>query len=62
MVSPVLTMRPQPNNVWTSILFHMSRVVTRVDQLLGKTYNSLGLSSSQDDMEDCSRWIETTEG
>jgi hypothetical protein len=39
----------------------MSRVVTSVDRLLVKTYNSLGLSSSHDDVEVCSR-IETTEG
>jgi len=52
----------RPNNAWASILFHMSRVVTSVDPLLGKTYNSLGLSSSQDDVEFCSRRMETTEG
>jgi len=33
-----------------------------VDSLLGKTYNSLGLSRSQDDVEVCSRRMETTEG
>jgi len=40
----------------------MSRVVTSVDPLLGKTYNSLGLSKSLDDVEVCSRRMETTEG
>jgi hypothetical protein len=40
----------------------MSRVVKNVDPLLGKTYNSLGISSSQDDVEFCSRRTEITEG
>jgi hypothetical protein len=44
MVSPVLTVRPQTKYAWISILFHMIRVVTSVDPLLGKTCNSLGLS------------------
>jgi hypothetical protein len=39
----------------------MIRLVTSVDPLLGKTYNSLGCSSSQDDLEVCSRRLETTE-
>jgi len=39
----------------------MSRVVTSFDPLLGKTYNSLELSSSQDDVEVCSRRMETTD-
>jgi dethiobiotin synthetase len=34
-------------------------VVTGVDTLLGKTYNSLGLSRSQNDVEFCSRKMET---
>jgi len=38
----------------------MSRLVTSVDSLLGKTYNSLGLSRSQYDVEVCSRRMETT--
>jgi len=33
-------------------------VVTSADPLLGKTYNSVGLSSSQDDVEVCSRRIQ----
>jgi len=40
----------------------MIRVVTSVDPLLGKTYNGLGLSSSQDDVEVCSRRLDTKEG
>jgi len=40
----------------------MSRVVTSFDPLLEKTYNSLGLSNSQDDVEVCSRRMETTDG
>jgi hypothetical protein len=40
----------------------MSRVVTSVDPLLGITYDSLRLSSSQDDVEFCSRRMETTDG
>jgi hypothetical protein len=40
----------------------MSRVVTSVDPLLGKTYISKGLSRSQDDAEVCSRRMETAEG
>jgi len=39
----------------------MNRDVTSVDSLLGKTYNSLGLSKSWDDVEVCSRRMETTE-
>jgi len=39
----------------------MSRVVTSVDSLLGKTYTSLGLSKSKDDVEVCSRRMETTD-
>jgi len=61
MVSPVLTVRPESKYACTSILFHMIRVVTSVNPLLGKTYNSLGLSRSQDDEEVCSRRMETTE-
>ena len=49
------------NNTWTSILFHMSSVVTSVDPLLGKTYNSFGLSKSQGDVEVSSRRMETTD-
>jgi dethiobiotin synthetase len=37
----------------------MNRVVTGVDTLFGKTYNSLGLSRSQDDVDACSRRMET---
>jgi hypothetical protein len=37
----------------------MSRVDIGVDTLLGNTYNSLGLSSSQDDVEFCCRRMET---
>jgi len=40
----------------------MSRVVTSVDPFLVKTYNYLELSNSQDDVEVCSRRMETTEG
>jgi len=40
----------------------MNRVVTSVDSLLGKAYNSLGLSRSQDDVDFGSRRMETTEG
>jgi len=41
----------------------MIRVVTSVDPLLGeKKYNSLGLSSSQDDVDVCSRRLETKGG
>jgi hypothetical protein len=40
----------------------MIRVVTSVDPLLGKTYNSLGCSCSQNDVEVSSRRLETTEG
>jgi hypothetical protein len=37
----------------------MSTVVTGVDTLLEETYNSLGLSRSQNDVEFCSRKAET---
>jgi len=37
-------------------------VVTSVDPLLGKTYNSFGLSRTEDDAEVCSRKMETTNG
>jgi len=40
----------------------MSRMVTCIDSLFGKTYNTVGLSRSQDDVEVCSRRMETTEG
>jgi len=40
----------------------MNRVVTSVDSLLGKICNSLGVSRSQDDVEVCSRRMETAEG
>jgi len=39
----------------------MSRVVTSVDSLLGKTYNSLGLSRSHDYADVCGRRMETTD-
>jgi len=39
----------------------MSRVVTSFDPLLGKRYNSLGLSNSQDDVEVCCRRMETSD-
>jgi hypothetical protein len=39
----------------------MSRVVISFEPLLGKTFNSLGLSRSQDDVEVCSRRMESTE-
>jgi len=38
----------------------MNRLVNSVDPLLGRTYNSLGLSRSQDDVEFFRR-METTE-
>jgi hypothetical protein len=59
MVSLVLTVGHRKNNASTSILFHISTVVTGLDTLLGKIYNSLGLSSSQNDVQICSRRMET---